>query len=98
MSGDARSLLAGNDRAERTARLAATLDLARSPTRLEVLLLLPGSCRYVSEFVGLHARCCQLTISRQLTLLRLGGLVESRREGQRVRYRLTDAGRQVLRV
>ncbi len=57
--------------------------------RLMILCLLVQRDRTVSELEGvLGAR--QAAVSQQLARLRLEGLVESRREGKNLYYRLTD--------
>lgn len=85
-------------RAARASRIAAMLTLATGPTRLEILLLLADSDRYATEVVEMLGRHSQPTTSHQLALLRHGGLVEAIREGVKLRYRLTEAGRQLVRA
>lgn len=72
-------------------RAANLLKHASDPTRLQVIRLLSEGERHVG---GL---CEELTqsqpaVSHHLALLRLGGLIDRRRQGKHNIYRLTDAG------
>jgi ArsR family transcriptional regulator, zinc-responsive transcriptional repressor len=72
-------------------RAASLLKHVSDPTRLQVLSLLSERERHVG---GL---CEELTqsqpaVSHHLTLLRLGGLIDRRRQGKNNIYRLTDTG------
>jgi DNA-binding transcriptional ArsR family regulator len=72
-------------------RAASLLKQVSDPTRLQVLSLLSERERHVG---GL---CEELTqsqpaMSHHLALLRLGGLIDRRRQGQNSIYRLTETG------
>jgi DNA-binding transcriptional ArsR family regulator len=72
-------------------RVASLLKHVSDPTRLQVLSLLSEGERHVG---GL---CEELTqsqpaVSHHLALLRLGGLIDRRRQGKNNIYRLTDTG------
>src|SRR5690242_6523350 len=72
-------------------RAASLLKHVSDPTRLQVISLLSERERHVG---GL---CEELTqtqpaVSHHLTLLRLGGLIDRRRQGQNTFYSLTDTG------
>jgi ArsR family transcriptional regulator, virulence genes transcriptional regulator len=76
-------------------RVAQRLKGVADPVRLSVLLHLLEGERSVGELhdglaVSLSA------VSRQLAFLRLSGVVDTRRDGQRTFYRLTDAGRGLM--
>lgn len=79
-------------RAPDSARLAeatAVFALLADATRLHVLWLL---ARDESDVGTLAERCgaSRTAVSQHLAKLRLAGLVESRREGRHIHYRLTD--------
>ena len=74
--------------------LAVRLKLLADPGRLAILLALAGREHYAGELVALLGQA-RPAVSQQLTLLRLGGLVEPRREGRLVAYSLTPTGRAV---
>lgn len=59
------------------------------PGRLELLAVLQQGERSVGELVGILGRS-QPNVSRQLSHLSREGLVASRREGQKVIYRVAD--------
>jgi DNA-binding transcriptional ArsR family regulator len=59
-------------------------------TRLRLLLLLCVGERNVGELCDVLGQA-QPTISHHLSLLRMSGLVQTRREGKRVFYRLADS-------
>lgn len=65
--------------------LSATLRALADPTRLRILLMLEGKRRTVGEIVDFFA-LSQPTISRHLQTLTAAGLVERRREAQKVYY------------
>lgn len=96
-------------RSERTARssvesahdiqkVVSTLQLATSPTRMTILLLLAEGEKYAGEIREALRNPSQPSVSHQLSLLRHGRLVESRREGRKIVYRLSDAGRLVVQA
>jgi rhodanese-related sulfurtransferase len=60
-----------------------------SPKRLEILELLSQAPRTV-EALAREARLSQANTSQHLQVLRTARLVETRREGTSIRYRLTD--------
>jgi DNA-binding transcriptional ArsR family regulator len=78
-------------------RAAILLKHVSDPTRLQVLSLLSERERHVG---GL---CEELTqsqpaVSHHLALLRMGGLIDRRRQGKNNIYRLTDAGERLSRI
>jgi DNA-binding transcriptional ArsR family regulator len=78
-------------------RLAARLKGIADPGRISMLLHLREGERSVGELQdGLAVTMS--AVSRQLALLRLTGVVDTRRVGQRTFYRLTDVGRGLMRV
>jgi DNA-binding HxlR family transcriptional regulator len=76
--------------AERFRRLA-------EPTRALVLLTLGDGERHVGALCVVVG-CGSSTLSTRLTLMRLDGLVEGRRDGQRMFYALTESGRALASV
>lgn len=72
------------------------LDLISEPSRLRILLLLEQRERNVTELCDDLATQSQPAVSHQLSLLRRGGLVDTRRVGQHVYYSLTDEGRELV--
>jgi DNA-binding transcriptional ArsR family regulator len=78
-------------------RAASLLKHVSDPTRLQVISLLSERERHVG---GL---CEELTqsqpaVSHHLTLLRLGGLIDRRRQGKRNIYSLTDTGERLSKI
>jgi ArsR family transcriptional regulator len=71
--------------ARATADLSSTLRALADPTRLRILLMLEGKRRTVGEIVKFFA-LSQPAISRHLQTLTVAGLVERRREAQKVYY------------
>jgi ArsR family transcriptional regulator len=71
--------------------------LLGDPTRLGILLELAAGPRDTTA-LGAAAGCSTTIISTGLTLLRLRGLVESTRAGQRNEHALTPAGRELAGV
>jgi ArsR family transcriptional regulator len=67
--------------------LSPALRALADPTRLKILLMLEGRSRTVGEFVDFF-ELTQPAISRHLQTLTSAGLVDRRREGQRVYYAL----------
>jgi ArsR family transcriptional regulator len=61
--------------------------------RLRVLMLLRNRELCVFELMGVLG-LSQPLVSSHLGILRTAGLVEARREGKRMRYSLTEAGRE----
>jgi DNA-binding transcriptional ArsR family regulator len=76
-------------------RLAELLKTARSPSAVRILFALAGGER-TTGVLAEDARSSQANIANVLARLRLVGLVDRRREGQLVRYSLTDRGRAVV--
>jgi DNA-binding transcriptional ArsR family regulator len=86
-----------DDAWRRIERAATLCKLASDPTRLQILLaLVEGEC-YVG---GLRERLggSPPSISRHLALLQYHALVASRRTRGDAYYRLTEAGRALVRV
>lgn len=79
------------------ADLANTLSVARDETRLRILYLLAAepAGRNVTAICG-HAGGSQPNVSHHLSFLRVSGLAEPRRDGQRVVYALTGRGRALV--
>lgn len=73
-----------------------TLKALSEPTRLRVVSLLLRRELCVCELMFI-LRTEQSLLSHQLRILRLAGLVEDRREGRWMNYRLPDASRQSLK-
>ena len=71
------------DRASRVIRVLG------HPLRLRILNLLEGSERNVTELV-VATGVSQAAVSQQLRILRSEGIVDDRREGSRVFYRITE--------
>jgi DNA-binding transcriptional ArsR family regulator len=63
------------------------MHLLSDGTRLRLLLLLCGGESNVSDLCD-RLVCSQPAVSHHLGLLRMGGVVETRREGKHVYYRL----------
>ncbi len=74
-------------------KVVSTLQLATSPTRLAILILLSKQPRFAGEIREELGNPSQPSVSHQLSLLRHGKLVESHRDGRKILYRLTDVGR-----
>jgi arsenate reductase/ArsR family transcriptional regulator len=62
------------------------------PTRIRILKLLEGGGLRVCQ-VQAVLRLAPSTTSRQLTILKVAGLVEDRRDGKWIEYLLTDESR-----
>jgi predicted transcriptional regulator len=78
-------------------RAAERIKQVSNLTRLRVLLLLGDGERSVSA-IGSEVSCTMTTLSYQLALMRLTGLVVPRRDAHRNIYGLTDAGRVLRRI
>jgi DNA-binding transcriptional ArsR family regulator len=78
--------------------VVSTLQLATSPTRMMILLLLSEGEKYAGEIREALNNPSQPSVSHQLSLLRHGRLVESHREGRKIVYRLSDVGRLVVQA
>jgi ArsR family transcriptional regulator len=71
------------------AGLANLLQVLADGTRLRLLLALSGGERNVTDLIArLHLP--QPTVSHHLGILRMNGVVQARRDGKRVFYRLTE--------
>lgn len=79
-------------------KVVSTLQLATSPTRMMILLLLSEGEKYAGEIREALNNPSQPSVSHQLSLLRHGRLVESHREGRKIVYRLSDVGRLVVQA
>jgi DNA-binding transcriptional ArsR family regulator len=78
-------------------RAASLLKHVSDPTRLQVLSLLSERERHVgglSEALTLSPPA----VSHHLTLLRLGGLIDRRRQGKTNVYSLTDTGDRLSKI
>src|SRR4051794_38066202 len=69
------------------AGLAELLRVLADGTRLRLLFALSNGERHVSDLLG-DLRLPQPTVSHHLGILRMAGVVEARRDGKRVYYRL----------
>ena len=78
-------------------RLAGRLRLVSDPTRLRLLLVLGEGERSVGDLAAALGSSDAST-SHHLAKLRAAGVVEPRKDSQRVYYSLTDAGRELVRA
>jgi len=72
-------------------RAASLLKQLSDPTRLQVVTLLTDGERHVGGLCG-QFNMSQPALSHHLALLRVGGIVDRRRQGQNNFYSLTDTG------
>jgi DNA-binding transcriptional ArsR family regulator len=72
-------------------KIADVLKAMADPTRLKILHCLHGGERCVSDILGAVGGS-QANISKHLSVLKRAGLVDCRREGLNVYYRIIDAG------
>jgi DNA-binding transcriptional ArsR family regulator len=70
-------------------RIADRLKAMADPMRLRILHVLQGGERCVNDILG-HVGGSQANVSKHLSVLRRVGLVECRREGVNVYYRIED--------
>jgi len=70
-------------------RIAVRLKAMGNPVRLKILHALEDGELFVGEIVT-RVGSSQANVSKQLGVLRGAGLVDSRREGVSVHYRITD--------
>jgi DNA-binding transcriptional ArsR family regulator len=70
-------------------RIADRLKAMADPMRLRILHVLQGGERCVSDILS-HVGGSQANVSKHLSVLRRVGLVECRREGVNVYYRIED--------
>jgi DNA-binding transcriptional ArsR family regulator len=78
-------------------RAASLLKHVSDPTRLQVLSLLSERERHVGGLCEALTQS-QPAVSHHLTLLRLGGLIDRRRQGKKNIYRLTDTGERLSKI
>jgi len=78
--------------------LANLLQVLADGTRLRLLLALSAGERHVTDLLE-QLKLPQPTVSHHLGILRMAGVVQARRDGKRVYYRLTETapGAGVLR-
>lgn len=81
-----------DDATELSARTHEFLKALASPARQRIMLLFARGAELSVNEVAEHAGIGQSTASQQLTLLRRGGIVTSRREGKIVLYRADRDG------
>jgi DNA-binding transcriptional ArsR family regulator len=72
-------------------RAASLLKQLSDPTRLQVVTLLTDGERHVGGLCD-QFNLTQPAVSHHLALLRLGGIVDRRRQGKSNFYSLTDTG------
>jgi len=72
-------------------RIAEVLKAMADPTRLKILHSLQWGERCVTEVLEVVGGS-QANVSKHLSVLRKGGLVDSRRDGLNVYYRIVDPG------
>jgi DNA-binding transcriptional ArsR family regulator len=70
-------------------RIADRLKAMADPMRLHILHVLQGGDRCVNDILG-QVGGSQANVSKHLSVLRRAGLVECRREGVNVYYRIDD--------
>jgi DNA-binding transcriptional ArsR family regulator len=70
-------------------RIAERLKAMADPMRLQILHVLQGGERCVNDILG-QVGGSQANVSKHLSVLRQAGLVECRREGVNVYYRIGD--------
>jgi DNA-binding transcriptional ArsR family regulator len=69
--------------------LASLLQVLADGTRLRLVIALSGGERNVTDLME-QLRLPQPTVSHHLGILRMNGVVQPRRDGKRVFYRLTE--------
>ena len=72
-------------------RIAEVLKAMADPTRLKILHSLNNGERCVSDILQIVGGS-QANVSKHLSVLKRAGLVDSRRDGLNVFYRITDEG------
>ncbi len=75
--------------AAQLARVASVFKALSEPTRLRILQAICHGPRSVSEIVE-HTEATQANVSKHLSLLVHAGVLERRRDGQRVFYGMRD--------
>jgi DNA-binding transcriptional ArsR family regulator len=78
-------------------RTAYLLKQVSDPTRLQVIALLSEGEHHVGALCD-QFNMSQPALSHHLTLLRHGGIVERRRQGQKIFYTLTDTGYRLSKI
>ena len=78
-------------------RAAILLKQVSDPTRLQVISLLSEGERHVGGLCD-QFNMTQPAVSHHLALLRLGGIVDRRRQGQNNFYSLTDTGYRLSKI
>ncbi len=89
-----------NDTLLRTRTFQRTANLLKQvsdPTRLQVIALLSEGEHHVGGLCD-QFNMSQPAVSHHLTLLRHGGIVERRRQGQKNFYSLTDTGYRLSKI
>ena len=89
-----------NDSLLRTKTIQRTANLLKQvsdPTRLQVIALLSEGEHHVGALCD-QFKMSQPAVSHHLTLLRHGGIVERRRQGQKNFYTLTDTGYRLSKI
>jgi DNA-binding transcriptional ArsR family regulator len=76
---------------ELLARIAEVLKAMADPTRLKILHCLHSGERCVSDILEVVGGS-QANVSKHLSVLKRAGLVDNRRDGLNVFYRITDEG------
>jgi ArsR family transcriptional regulator len=66
------------------------LELISNPVRLRTVCMLMHGEYCVQEIVEIAGEGKATNVSQQLRMLRLAGVIESRRDGKQIRYRLKD--------
>jgi DNA-binding transcriptional ArsR family regulator len=84
-------------RAPTLQRAAILLKQLSDPTRLQVVTLLTEGERHVGGLCD-QFNLSQPAVSHHLTLLRLGGIVDRRRQGKNNFYSLTDTGYRLSKI
>jgi ArsR family transcriptional regulator, zinc-responsive transcriptional repressor len=84
-------------RSRQIQRAAALLKQVSDPTRLQVITMLARGERHVGSLCK-ELSLSQAAVSHHLALLRHGGIITPRRQGQNNFYRLTDAGARLSQV
>ncbi len=82
----------------RLVRAADVFKHVSHPARLQILVTLACGERNVSELCDDLGAQGQPAVSHHLALLRHGGLIEPRRDGKLVYYRLSETGRELARL
>ena len=78
-------------------RAATLLKQVSDPTRLQVISLLSEGERHVGGLCS-QFKMTQPSVSHHLALLRLGGIVDRRRQGKNDFYSLTDTGQRLSNI